>query len=166
MLEMGISGKQILLIGETQIKTGFLINDSIRLSPEKKEKKNFKSSIMIACGICFYMIKDKNKINNLEKSNIQIKKEKMEMRKNINILENDINSVSIENKSENLKIQKDINLKEKIKEIENKNKEIIKQLNEQINLRNEEIIKVNKNYNVLYNQYKLILRNNHSSEII
>ena len=65
-----------------------------------------------------------------------------------------------------MKIQYDINLKEKIKEIENKNNEIIKQLNEQINLRNEEIIKVNKNYNVLYNQYKLILRNNHSSEII
>ena len=68
MLEMGISGKQILFTDETQIKTGSFINDSIRLSPENKEKlktgkkeafdlinraeKKFESSIMVAGGIC------------------------------------------------------------------------------------------------------------------
>ena len=116
-----------------------------------------------------YLEKEKNKVNNLEKINIQLKKENMELMKNINRLQNEINNVNIENqnKNENLKVQYDINLKEQIKEIENKNNEIIKQLNEQINLRNEEIIKVNKNYNLLYNQYKLILRkNNCSSESI
>ena len=115
-----------------------------------------------------FMIKDKNKMNDLEKINIQLKKEKMELLKNINKLQNEINSATVENKNknENLKIQYDINLKEQIKEIENKNNEIIKQLNEQINLRNEEIIKVNKNYNLLYNQYKHILRNNNNSENI
>ena len=38
MLEIGISGKQIMFADETQIKTGSFINDSIRLSQEKKEK--------------------------------------------------------------------------------------------------------------------------------
>ena len=38
MLEMGISGKQIMFTDETQIKTGAFIKDSIRLSPENKEK--------------------------------------------------------------------------------------------------------------------------------
>ena len=86
----------------------------------------------------------------------------MELVKQINKIKNEINSVIIENnnKSEKLKLQYDINLKDKIKEIENKNNETIKQLNEQIKNKNDEIIKVNKNYNLLYNQYKLILRNN------
>ena len=35
MLEMGISGKQIMFTDETQIKTGDSIKGSIRLSPEK-----------------------------------------------------------------------------------------------------------------------------------
>ena len=68
MLEMGISGKQIMFTDETQIKTGAFIKDSIRLSPENKEKlktgkkeafelinrteKKYESSIMVAGGIC------------------------------------------------------------------------------------------------------------------
>ena len=38
MLEMGITGKQIMFTDETQIKNDSFINDSIRLSPENKEK--------------------------------------------------------------------------------------------------------------------------------
>ena len=68
MLEMGISGKQIMFTDETQIKTGSFMKDSIRLSAENKEKlktgkkeafelinraeKKFESSIMVAGGIC------------------------------------------------------------------------------------------------------------------
>ena len=68
MLEKDISGIQIMFTDETQIKTGSFIKDSIRLSPENKEKlktgkkeafelinraeKKFESSIMVAGGIC------------------------------------------------------------------------------------------------------------------
>ena len=38
MLEKDISGIQIMFTDETQIKTGSFIKDSIRLSPENKEK--------------------------------------------------------------------------------------------------------------------------------
>ena len=109
-----------------------------------------------------YTREDTKSMNGLEKDIIQLKNEKIELIKKINKLQNEIDSISIDNKNknENLRVQYEINLNEKIKEIENKNNEVIKQLNEQINIKNEEIVKVNKNYNLLYNQYKIILRNN------
>ena len=72
--------------------------------------------------------------------------------------------IDSQNQYNNLKIKNELNLKEQIKEIENKNNEIIRQLNEQIKKKDEEVINVNKNYNLLYNQYKLLMRSNNMTE--
>ena len=102
----------------------------------------------------------------IEINNTQLKKEKIELVKNINQLNNEINLAKIDNKTQenNLKIKYDLILKEKIKDLECKNNEGIKILNEQMKKKDEEITNVNKNYNLLYNQYKLIMKNNTISE--
>ena len=113
-----------------------------------------------------YLEEELNNLENLEKNNSRINSEKMEMAKNLNKLNNEINKMKIDNQNQNnnLKIQFELNLKEQIKEIESKNNEIIRQLNEQMKKKDEEVINVNKNYNLLYNQYKLLMRSNSSTE--
>ena len=112
-----------------------------------------------------YLEEELKKLNMLEQDNSILKKEKIEFIKNINILKNELNILKIdnENKNNNLKIKFDLSLKEQIKNIENKNNEIIKMLNEQIQKKEDEILNVNKNYNLLYNQYKSIVKNNNFS---
>ena len=113
-----------------------------------------------------FLEEEMNNLENLEKNNSKISSEKMEMAKNINKLKNEINKMKIDSQNQynNLKIKNELNLKEQIKEIENKNNEIIRQLNEQIKKKDEEVINVNKNYNLLYNQYKLLMRSNNMNE--
>ena len=114
-----------------------------------------------------YLGEELNKLKMTEINNIQLKKEKIELVKNINQLNNEINLAKIDTKTQenNLKIKYDLILKEKLKDIECKNNEGIKILNEQMKKKDEEITNVNKNYNLLYNQYKLIMKNNTISEI-
>ena len=114
-----------------------------------------------------YLGEELNKLKMIEINNTQLKKEKIELVKNINQLNNEINLAKIDNKNQenNLKIKYDLILKEKIKDLECKNNEGIKILNEQMKKKDEEITNVNKNYNLLYNQYKLIMKNNTISEI-
>ena len=114
-----------------------------------------------------YLGEELNKLKMIEINNTQLKKEKIELVKNINQLNNEINLAKIDNKTQanNLKIKYDLILKEKIKDLECKNNEGIKILNEQMKKKDEEITNVNKNYNLLYNQYKLIMKNNTISEI-
>lgn len=113
-----------------------------------------------------YLGEELNKLKMIEINNTQLKKEKIELVKNINQLNNEINLAKIDNKTQenNLKIKYDLILKEKIKDLECKNNEGIKILNEQMKKKDEEITNVNKNYNLLYNQYKLIMKNNTISE--
>ena len=114
-----------------------------------------------------YLGEELNKLKMTEINNIKLKKEKIELVKNINQLNNEINLAKIDTKTQenNLKIKYDLILKEKIKDLECKNNEGIKILNEQMKKKDEEITNVNKNYNLLYNQYKLIMKNNTISEI-
>ena len=55
-------------------------------------------------------------------------------------------------------------MKEQIKEMDDKNSKIIKNLNDLLKNKEEEIISVNKNYNMLYNQYKQILKSKNISQ--
>ena len=114
-----------------------------------------------------YLGEELNKLKMTEINNTKLKKEKIELVKNINQLNNEINLAKIDTKTQenNLKIKYDLILKEKIKDLECKNNEGIKILNEQMKKKDEEITNVNKNYNLLYNQYKLIMKNNTISEI-
>lgn len=114
-----------------------------------------------------YLSEELNKLKTIEINNTQLKKEKIELVKNINQLNNEINIAKIDNKNQenNLKVKYDLILKEKIKDLECKNNEGMKILSEQIQKKDEEITNVNKNYNLLYNQYKLIMKNNTISEI-
>ena len=114
-----------------------------------------------------YLGEELNKLKLTEINNTQLKKEKIELVKNINQLNNEINLAKIDTKTQenNLKIKYDLILKEKLKDLECKNNEGIKILNEQMKKKDEEITNVNKNYNLLYNQYKLIMKNNTISEI-
>ena len=114
-----------------------------------------------------YLGEELNKLKMTEINNTKLKKEKLELVKNINQLSNEINLAKIDTKTQenNLKIKYDLILKEKIKDLECKNNEGIKILNEQMKKKDEEITNVNKNYNLLYNQYKLIMKNNTISEI-
>ena len=114
-----------------------------------------------------YLGEELNKLKMTEINNTKLKKEKLELVKNINQLNNEINLAKIDTKTQenNLKIKYDLILKEKIKDLECKNNEGIKILNEQMKKKDEEITNVNKNYNLLYNQYKLIMKNNTISEI-
>ena len=114
-----------------------------------------------------YLGEELNKLKMTEINNTQLKKEKLELVKNTNQLNNEINKAKIDNKTQenNLKIKYDLILKEKLKDLECKNNEGIKILNEQMKKKDEEITNVNKNYNLLYNQYKLIMKNNTISEI-
>ena len=114
-----------------------------------------------------YLGEELNKLKMTEINNTKLKKEKIELVKNINQLNNEINLAKIDTKTQenNLKIKYDLILKEKLKDLECKNNEGIKILNEQMKKKDEEITNVNKNYNLLYNQYKLIMKNNTISEI-
>ena len=114
-----------------------------------------------------YLGEELNKLKMTEINNTKLKKEKIELVKNINQLNNEINLAKIDTKTQenNLKIKYDLILKEKIKDLECKNNEGIKILNEKKKKKDEEITNVNKNYNLLYNQYKLIMKNNTISEI-
>ena len=114
-----------------------------------------------------YLGEELNKLKMTEINNTKLKKEKIELVKNINQLNNEINLAKIDTKTQenNLKIKYDLILKEQIKDLECKNNEGIKILNEQMKKKDEEITNVNKNYNLLYNQYKLIMKNNTISEI-
>ena len=107
-----------------------------------------------------------NTIDNIKKENNNLKNEKNEFVQRIDNLNNEINKLKIDNQNvvNNLKIQFEINLKEQIKEIEDKNSKIIKNLNDSLKVKEEEIINVNKNYNMLYNQYKQILKNKNISQ--
>jgi hypothetical protein len=109
-----------------------------------------------------YLGEELNKLSIIEKNNFILKNEKMELVKNINKLNNELNMIKIDNQNQanNLRIKYDLNLKEKIQNLENKNNEMIKLMNEQMKKKEDEIINVNKNYNLLYNQYKLLIKNN------
>ena len=48
--------------------------------------------------------------------------------------------------------------------MDDKNSKIIKNLNDLLKNKEEEIINVNKNYNMLYNQYKQILKSKNISQ--
>ena len=48
--------------------------------------------------------------------------------------------------------------------MDDKNSKIIKNLNDLLKNKEEEIINVNKNYNMLYNQYKQILKSKSISQ--
>ena len=48
--------------------------------------------------------------------------------------------------------------------MDDKNSKISKNLNDMLKIKEEEIINVNKNYNMLYNQYKQILKNKNLSQ--
>ena len=165
------------------------INSKGKFLLSKKEAKNYKEDninsinddnennikeILIEAERIFnnliqyilYLEEEMNNLESLEKNNSKISSEKMELAKNINKLKNEINKMKIDSQNQynNLKIKNELNLKEQIKEIENKNNEIIRQLNEQIKKKDEEVINVNKNYNLLYNQYKLLMRSNSINE--
>jgi hypothetical protein len=109
-----------------------------------------------------YLGEELNKLSIIEKNNFLLKNEKMELVKNINKLKNELNMIKVDNQNQanNLRIKYDLNLKEKIQNLENKNNEMIKLMNEQMKKKEDEIINVNKNYNLLYNQYKLLIKNN------
>jgi hypothetical protein len=109
-----------------------------------------------------YLGEELNKLSIIEKNNFVLKNEKMELVKNINKLNNELNMIKVDNQNQanNLRIKYDLNLKEKIQNLENKNNEMIKLMNEQMKKKEDEIINVNKNYNLLYNQYKLLIKNN------
>ena len=109
-----------------------------------------------------YLGEELNKLSIIEKNNFLLKNEKMELVKNINKLKNELNMIKVDNQNQanNLRIKYDLNLKEKIQNLENKNNEMIKLMNEQMKKKEDEIININKNYNLLYNQYKLLIKNN------
>ena len=109
-----------------------------------------------------YLGEELNKLSIIEKNNFVLKNEKMELVKNINKLNNELNMIKVDNQNQanNLRIKYDLNLKEKIQNLENKNNEMIKLMNEQMKKKEDEIININKNYNLLYNQYKLLIKNN------
>ena len=109
-----------------------------------------------------YLGEELNKLSIIEKNNFVLKNEKMELVKSINKLNNELNMIKTDNQNQanNLRIKYDLSLKEKIQNLENKNNEMIKLMNEQMKKKEEEIINVNKNYNLLYNQYKLLIKNN------
>lgn len=78
---------------------------------------------------------------------------------NINELKNEIKGIDCVNQNNLNFIQtkNDLNLRNQRQDIENKNKEIINQYIKQLKLKDEELEKVKKNYNLLYNQYKLLI---------
>ena len=160
-----ISSKGKFILSKKEIKK--FSNNNIVINEDDNE--NYIKEIIIETEriinnlieYILYLEEELNTLNNLEENYSKIKNENMQLENNINKLENEINNIKIDNQNKinNLKIKYELSLKDQIKEIENKNNEIIKQLNEQMKKKDEEVINVNKNYNLLYNQYKLLMRN-------
>ena len=113
-----------------------------------------------------YLIEELHKINNIKKENNFLKNEKNEYILTVDKLKNEINNIKIDNQNQinNLKVKYDLNLKEQVKEIDDKNQNVIKNLNNLLKIKEEEISNVNKNYTMLYTQYKQILKNKAISE--
>jgi len=113
-----------------------------------------------------YLIEELHKINNIKKENNFLKNEKSEYILTVDKLKNEINNIKIDNQNQinNLKVKYDLNLKEQVKDIDDKNQNVIKNLNNLLKMKEEEIVKVNKNYTMLYTQYKQILKNKTISE--
>lgn len=108
-----------------------------------------------------YLIEELHKINNIKKENNFLKNEKSEYILTVDKLKNEINNIKIDNQNQinNLKVKYDLNLKEQVKDIDDKNQNVIKNLNNLLKMKEEEIVNVNKNYTMLYTQYKQILKN-------
>lgn len=113
-----------------------------------------------------YLIEELHKINNIKKENNFLKNEKSEYILTVDKLKNEINNIKIDNQNQinNLKVKYDLNLKEQVKDIDDKNQNVIKNLNNLLKMKEEEIVNVNKNYTMLYTQYKQILKNKTISE--
>lgn len=113
-----------------------------------------------------YLIEELHKINNIKKENNFLKNEKSEYILTVDKLKNEINNIKIDNQNQinNLKVKYDLNLKEQVKDIDDKNQNVIKNLNNLLKMKEEEIVNVNKNYTMLYTQYKQILKNKAISE--
>lgn len=113
-----------------------------------------------------YLIEELHKINNIKKENNFLKNEKSEYIFTVDKLKNEINNIKIDNQNQinNLKVKYDLNLKEQVKDIDDKNQNVIKNLNNLLKMKEEEIVNVNKNYTMLYTQYKQILKNKAISE--
>ena len=153
-----------------------LPNDDIKANDIKVNDDNDNNikSIIIEIETIFnnlyeyiaYLGERVNTIDIIKKENNNLKNEKNELVQKIDNLNNEINNLKIENQNvvNNLKINYEINLKEQIKEMDDKNSKIIKNLNDMLKIKEEEIINVNKNYNMLYNQYKQILKNKNLSQ--
>ena len=153
-----------------------LPNDDIKANDIKVNDDNDNNikSIIIEIETIFnnlyeyiaYLGERVNTIDIIKKENNNLKNEKNEFVQKIDNLNNEINNLKIDNQNavNNLKINYEINLKEQIKEMDDKNSKIIKNLNDMLKIKEEEIINVNKNYNMLYNQYKQILKNKNFSQ--
>ena len=113
-----------------------------------------------------YLIEELHKINNIKKENNFLKNEKSEYILTVDKLKNEINNIKIDNQNQinNLKVKYDLNLKEQVKDVDEKNQNVIKNLNNLLKMKEEEIVNVNKNYTMLYTQYKQILKNKTISE--
>jgi len=149
--------------------------ESIKINDNgnKNNENNVKEIIIDAEKIfnnyyeyIIYLIEELHKINNIKKENNFLKNEKSEYILTVDKLKNEINNIKIDNQNQinNLKVKYDLNLKEQIKDIDDKNQNVIKNLNNLLKIKEEEIANVNKNYTMLYTQYKQILKNKAISE--
>ena len=149
--------------------------ESIKINDNgnKNNENNVKEIIIDAEKIfnnyyeyIIYLIEELHKINNIKKENNFLKNEKSEYILTVDKLKNEINNIKIDNQNQinNLKVKYDLNLKEQIKDIDDKNQNVIKNLNNLLKIKEEEILNVNKNYTMLYTQYKQILKNKAISE--
>ena len=141
---------------------------------EHKNNENNVKKIIIEAEKIFnnyyeyiiYLIEELHKINNIKKENNILKNEKSEYILTVDKLKNEINKIKIDNQNQinNIKVKYDLNLKEQVKDIDDKNQNVIKNLNNLLKIKEEEIVNVNKNYTMLYTQYKQILKNKTISE--
>ena len=149
--------------------------ESIKINDNghKNNENNVKEIIIDAEKIfnnyyeyIIYLIEELHKINNIKKENNFLKNEKSEYILTVDKLKNEINNIKIDNQNQinNLKVKYDLNLKEQVKDIDDKNQNVIKNLNNLLKMKEEEIVNVNKNYTMLYTQYKQILKNKTISE--
>jgi len=149
--------------------------ESIKINDNghKNNENNVKEIIIDAEKIfnnyyeyIIYLIEELHKINNIKKENNFLKNEKSEYILTVDKLKNEINNIKIDNQNQinNLKVKYDLNLKEQVKDIDDKNQNVIKNLNNLLKMKEEEIVNVNKNYTMLYTQYKQILKNKAISE--
>ena len=149
--------------------------ESIKINDNghKNNENNVKEIIIDAEKIfnnyyeyIIYLIEELHKINNIKKENNFLKNEKSEYILTVDKLKNEINNIKIDNQNQinNLKVKYDLNLKEQVKDVDEKNQNVIKNLNNLLKMKEEEIVNVNKNYTMLYTQYKQILKNKAISE--